>query len=32
MNAWGTNVEFADFNCDEKVDGVDLAELLNSWS
>lgn len=32
LNAWGSTVEYADFNCDEKVDGVDLAELLNSWS
>jgi hypothetical protein len=31
LNAWGTNVEYADFNCDEIVNAADLAILLDSW-
>ncbi|MFM7261590.1 MAG: hypothetical protein ACKO3W_13405 [bacterium] len=31
LGAWGTNVEYADFNCDEKVDAADLSILLGDW-
>lgn len=31
LGAWGSNVEYADFNCDEKVDAADLAILLDAW-
>ena len=32
LAAWGTNVEYADFNCDELVDAADLAQLLAEWT
>ncbi len=32
LAAWGSNVEFADFNCDEIINGADLAQLLADWS
>lgn len=32
LGAWGSNVEYADFNCDEIIDAADLAYLLAAWT